>query len=280
MPETKSKLPAQFAFSQSSLQDYADCPRRFQLRYLDQLIYPAAESEPALENERHQQEGQYFHRLAQQHLLGIPAEKLARLANTPNLQRWWENFINAKDLTGLRDLSGLYPEVTLSAPLGDFRLVAKYDLIAVTVDEKIVIYDWKTYRKRPRNEWLSARWQTRVYRALLVAAGSQLNGGRPIVPERCEMVYWFSNFPDDLARFTYNEAQYKRDWDALVKLTEEIQSATSYPLTNDRQKCAYCPYRSYCNRGIQAGDLDAIEAEMETESLFDVNFEQIGEIEF
>jgi len=280
MPETKSKLPVQFAFSQSSLQDYADCPRRFQLRYLDQLIYPAAESEPALENERHLLEGQHFHRLAQQHLLGIPSEKLSRLANTSNLGRWWENFINAKDLTGLRDLSGLYPEVTLSAPLGDFRLVAKYDLIAFTEDEKVVIYDWKTYRKRPRNEWLSARWQTRVYRSLLVTAGGQLNDGRPIVAERCEMVYWFSNFPDDPARFQYNQAQYKRDWDALIRLTEEIQSAASYPLTDDRQKCAYCPYRSYCDRGIQAGNLVAIEAEMEAESLFDVNFEQIGEIEF
>src|SRR3990172_11487347 len=181
MPEPTSKIPAQFTFSQTSLQDYADCPRRFQLRYLDRLVYPAAESEPALENERHQQEGQYFHRLAQQYRLGIPPEKLARMANTPDLGRWWENFINSKDLSGLspalrsgelrKDLSGLYPELTLSAPLGDFRLVAKYDLIAVTGDEKIVIYDWKTYRKRPRDEWLSARWQTRVYRAMLVAAG-------------------------------------------------------------------------------------------------------------
>jgi CRISPR/Cas system-associated exonuclease Cas4 (RecB family) len=273
-------LQPSFIFSQSSLQDYADCPRRFQLRYLDQLIYPAAETEPALENERHQQEGQHFHRLAQQYLLGIPTEKLAPLANTPNLRRWWENFINAEALTGLRDLPGLYAEVTLSAPLGEFRLVAKYDLIAVTEDKKFVIYDWKTYRKRPRNEWLSARWQTRVYRALLVIAGTQLNGGKPIVPERGEMVYWFSNFPDEPARFPYNETQYKRDWDALVRLTEEIQSASSFPLTDDRQKCAYCPYRSYCDRGIQAGDLDASEAEMESESLFDVNFEQVGEIEF
>ena len=280
MPEPTFKIPSQFTFSQSSLQDYADCPRRFQLRFLDRLLYPAAESEPALENERHQQEGQYFHRLAQQYLLGIPVEKLARLANTPNLQRWWENFVHATDLAGLKDLPDLYPELTLSAPLGDYRLVAKYDLIAITEDEKLVIYDWKTYRKRPRDEWLSARWQTRVYRAMLVAAGSQLNGGKPIVPERCEMVYWFANYPDDPARFPYNEAQYKRDWDTLVKLTEEIRTASSFPLTDDRQMCSYCTYRSYCDRGIQAGSLDAIEAEMEAESLFDVNFEQIGEIEF
>src|SRR5574341_339738 len=82
-------LPVPFTFSQSSLQDYADCPRRFQLRYIDQLAWPAVETEPVAENERRQQEGQLFHRLAQQHLLGLPAENLARLANTPNLERWW-----------------------------------------------------------------------------------------------------------------------------------------------------------------------------------------------
>jgi len=272
-------LPPTFAFSQSSLQDYADCPRRFKLRYLDKLIYPAAETEPALENEKHLQEGQNFHRLAQQYLLGIPTEKLAKLANTPNLQRWWENFLSFSQAS-LTGLTGLFPEVTLSAPLGDFRLVAKYDLIAVAEDGRIVIYDWKTYRKRPRNEWLSARWQTRVYRSLLVTAGSQYNGGKPIIPERCEMVYWFSNFPNEPARFQYDEVQYKRDWDALTRLTEEIQSASDYPKTEDRQRCAYCPYRSYCDRGIQAGDPELLEAEMEAESLFDVDFEQIGEIEF
>jgi CRISPR/Cas system-associated exonuclease Cas4 (RecB family) len=279
MAETPLKFPAQFVFSQSSLQDYADCPRRFQLRYLDRMAYPAAESEPALENERRQQEGQNFHRLAQQYLVGIPAERLGRLANTPDLQRWWENFYSfgQASLTGLKSL---FAEMTLSVPVGDYRLVAKYDLVAITEDGNILIYDWKTYRKRPRNEWLSARWQTRVYRALLVAAGAQLNGGNPVVPERCEMVYWFANYPQDPARFPYSEAQFKRDWDTLVKLTEEMRGALSYPLTDDRQMCVYCTYRSYCDRGIRAGDLDMIEAEMEAESLFDVNFEQIGEIEF
>ncbi|MDK1028960.1 MAG: PD-(D/E)XK nuclease family protein [Anaerolineae bacterium] len=276
---TLSMLPNNFNFSQSTLQDYADCARRFQLRYLDKLNYPAAEAEPAVENERHLQEGQYFHRLAQQYLLGIPIDKLSRLANTPELQRWWENFLNFahKELDGF---TSLYPEVTLSAPLGKFRLVAKYDLIAVTEDNKLIIFDWKTYRKRPRDEWLSARWQTRVYRALLLEAGSQFTAAKPNKPEHCEMVYWFSNFPDEPARFPYNEKQYKLDWNALLKLTEECQSASAFPLTDDRQKCAYCPYRSYCNRGTQAGDLISIEVEMEAEELFDLNFEQIGEIEF
>ncbi|MBI3150640.1 MAG: PD-(D/E)XK nuclease family protein [Chloroflexi bacterium] len=273
-------MPIQLnTLSQSSLQDYNDCPRRFELRYLEQLAYPAIETEPALENERHQKEGEYFHRLAQQYFVGIPAEQIAKLANTENLQRWWTNFSNAGNLTGLKDLSGLKTEITLSAPLGKFRLVAKYDLIGFD-HEKIYIYDWKTYRKRPKNEWLAIRWQTRVYRALLVQAGAHLNSGKAVQSEQIEMVYWFPDFPNDPARFAYKTDQFKRDWDALTKLADEIASASSFPKTDEVSKCSYCPYRSYCNRGVRAGD--ALEAELETEAeeLFDINFEQIGEIEF
>ena len=278
--------------SQSSLQDYVDCAKRFQLRYLERLSYPAVESEPTLENEKHQQEGAYFHRMVQQYLVGVPAEQITKIANTVNLQRWWENFLNDKGLIGLHGQSGLYPESTLSAPLGNFRLVAKYDLISIQ-DNKAFIYDWKTYRKRPRNEWLAARMQTRVYRALLVHAGAHLNGGQSFEPEQIEMVYWFANFPNEPARFSYTSAQYKRDWDMLVQLTEEIlRSAQSdgshYPKTDDTTKCSYCPYRSYCDRGVRAGDMEQAEVDASTElstgteaeEFFDVNFEQIGEIEF
>ena len=265
--------------SQSSLQDYVDCAQRFKLRYLDRLSYPAVETEPTLENEKHQQEGEYFHRLVQQHLIGIPAEQIAKFANTVNLQRWWENFQASKDLTEIKNSSNLYPETTLSAPLGKYRLLAKYDLIAAE-NGKATIYDWKTYRKRPRNEWLAARLQTRVYQALLVNAGAHLNSGRPFEPEQIEMIYWFADFPNEPARFAYTSAQFKRDWDLLLKLSEEITSASSYPLTEDRQNCLYCTFRSYCERGIQAGSMEQAEAEMEAEELFDVNFEQIGEIAF
>ena len=265
--------------SQSSLQDYLDCAQRFKLRYLDRLSYPAIETEPTLENEKHQQEGEYFHRLIQQHLIGIPAEQIARFANTPNLQRWWENFQNSKDLAGIKTLAVTYPEATLSAPLGKHRLLAKYDLISVE-QGKVTIYDWKTYRKRPRNEWLVARMQTRVYRALLVQAGAHLNNGRPFEPEQIEMIYWFADFPEEPAHFPYTAAQFQRDWDVLLKLSAEVATASSYPLTEDRQKCLFCTYRSYCERGIQAGNVEQAEAEMEAEELFDVNFEQIGEIAF
>jgi len=270
-------LPSGFAFSQSSLQDYNDCPRRFQLRYIEQLQWPAVEAEPALENERRQQEGQLFHRIAQQHLIGLPTGKLTRLANTPNLSRWWENYLNAVDIRGLKDLGSLHTELTLATPVGTYRLLAKYDLIAVKPGKQAFIYDWKTTHKRPRDEWMAARMQTRVYRAMLVQAGAFLNDGNPIPPEQIEMIYWYADYPCEPARFPYNTTQYKRDWDALTGLINEIGNHRHFPLTEDEKKCGYCPYRSYCNRGVAAGAEDDLDAELiEPE----INLEQIQEIAF
>lgn len=274
-----------YSLNQSSLQDYSDCPRRFELRYLRQLAYPALESEPALENEQHQLEGEYFHRMIQQHLSGIPALQVGKSANTENLKRWWDHYLNSDLLKGIRDqietgdLRGIFAETSLSAPLGSYRLNAKYDLIHIK-ENRVTIYDWKTYRKRPKNEHLHIRWQTRVYRALLSQAGAHLNGGQPIGPEQIEMVYWFSDFPADPARFAYQSDQFKRDWDALIRVADEISAAADFPKTEIDSKCKFCPYRSYCDRGIHAGEAADIELETEDGSLFDINFEQIGEVAF
>ena len=94
------------------------------------------------------------------------------------------------------------------------------------------------------------------------------------------MIYWFADFPNEPISFPYNSAQFKRDWDLLSKLADEISSASEYPLTDDRQKCIFCTYRSYCDRGVRAGDNMDAESQMQAESVFDVNFEQVGEIEF
>ena len=45
-------LPINFLFSQASLNDYVECARRFQLRYLLEQEWPAVASEPLLERER------------------------------------------------------------------------------------------------------------------------------------------------------------------------------------------------------------------------------------
>ncbi len=204
-------LPSDFHFSQGSLQDFVDCPRRFQLRYLDRIAWPAVQAEPILENERHLQQGELFHLMVQQHLVGVPVERLTAMAQgDADLAGWWQAYLDAAPaaLPGQR-----FPEVTLSAPLGasgERRLVAKYDLVVLTPDGRAVIFDWKTSRHRPPRRWLAERLQTRVYPYLLLHAGVDLNGGRPLAPEQIEMVYWFAGFPDRPERFVYSADKRRR----------------------------------------------------------------------
>ncbi|PKO23239.1 MAG: PD-(D/E)XK nuclease family protein [Chloroflexi bacterium HGW-Chloroflexi-1] len=288
-----------FQFSQASLQDYVDCPRRFQLRHLLQLAWPAVEAEPAGEFEAHIAQGQAFHRLIHQHLLGLPAERLSRMVTASaadaegsgeagRLSAWWADYLRAGpvDLPPAR-----HPEITLSAAVSGHRLLAKYDLIAVEPGGRAAVVDWKTSRNRPKRAWLSARLQTRVYRYLLVRAGAHLNGGGPIDPEAVTMIYWFANHPDDPETFPYDATQYRADGEYLAALIAEIASlADDFPLTGDARRCRFCPYRSLCDRGIEAGALapeegadDAVGwAEPEAEAALDTtfDFEQIAEIAF
>ena len=277
-------VPAGFQFSQSSLQDYVDCHRRFQLRYLLQLAWPAIETEPVVENERYMQQGARFHRLVQQHLLGIPADRLEKLIRDDDLERWWRNYLQTKDPAGIEPVKSLYPEINLSASLGKQRLVAKYDLIAVSAQNRLVIVDWKTARKRPQRKWLAERLQTRLYPSVLVLAGAQFVGGGAIQPDQIEMVYWFADFPDQPERFSYSQKQFEKDRSYLEKLLAEIErrGEADFDLTSHQERCAYCVYRSLCDRGVQAGDLgdfaETADGEAGAQAAFD--FEQIAEIEF
>jgi CRISPR/Cas system-associated exonuclease Cas4 (RecB family) len=294
---TVSPLPNDFHFSQASLQDYVECRRRFQLRYILRQAWPALEAEPALENERRLQMGAAFHHLVQQHILGVPTERLssmvaARKDAGEELKRWWSNYLQyGQDLAGLRDVPGLqdFPETSLSAPFQNYRLVAKYDLIAVTPLGQAVIFDWKTSRKRPRRKWLAGRPQTRLYPYLLVQAGAHLNQGTPFQPDQVEMIYWYPEFPAEPERFPYNSTIYQEDGEYLASLVAEIEDLEEdeFYLTTDLERCRFCTYRSLCARGVKAGGLDEMEAGLdlaeEREGLgedFDLDFEQIAEVEF
>lgn len=277
-------LPEDFIFSQSSLHDYLECPRRFQLRYLLQQRWPGPEVDDLLAFEERMRQGERFHHLIHQHQVGIPAELLMRHISDPELRTWF----NAYQARALADLPPQrYPEITLTVRLGDYLLLARYDLLAITPGGPAVIMDWKTSRYVPRTEKLAQHMQTRVYRYVLAAGGAHLNDGQPIPPEQISLVYWYAAFEGETQRFPYSEAQFAADEADLLALMTEINTAQSFPLTEETHRCRYCIYRSLCDRGREAGSLAAWEADTEAADLedatleqFRVDLDQIGEIAF
>lgn len=271
-------LSADFAFTQGSLQDYADCARRFELRYIQRLRYPAPEVNQILEYEARIRQGNRFHKLAEQHSNGIPAELLKRsLADEPELARWWDDALAG----GLRDLPPQrHAEITLQTPLGGQRLVAKYDLLALQPGGAAVIVDWKTGESVPAPKALERRLQTVVYRYVLACSGAHMYGGR-IPPERIRMDYVYVAQGAQRISFAYSAAQLAADEAWLLALAEAIGAAAAFPLTEDERRCKFCTYRALCERG-EAGDLQDLEFDEaeETDEALDLNFDQIAEIEF
>lgn len=272
-------LPDPFQFSQGKLQDYADCPRRFQLRYVLMHPWPALIAEPASESERHMQNGAAFHLLAHQHALGLGIERLAETIHDERLARWWQTYVAHPPLdlpTSLRRA-----EAVVSAPLAGHRLVAKFDLLAVEPGERLVIVDWKTAHRRAPRAALALRQQTRLYRYLAVEAGVTFNGGQRPHPDQVEMIYWFAEFNGATDHFPYDSEQYAADSEYLADLVCEIaaQRGSTWPLTPNERHCRFCNYRSLCERGVKAGFLEDLEDDMELDKL-EIDLEQIVEIEF
>ncbi len=275
-------LPKHFQFSQSNLQDYTECRRRFQLRYILNYIWPSIQSEPAIEMERFQRQGIFFHQLAQQLFSGIPPMLIEKEIREEPVHTWWDNLLEMAS-TVIRENSVLYPEMTLSASFNHHRLIATYDLIQIDSSNRITIYDWKTSRKRPDQKQLFERIQSRLYPYILVHAGKELNNGNEISAESIEMIYWFPEFKDAPIKFRYSRKQLQEDQLILESLITEIDSLElgEFFLTQNEWRCNYCKYRSLCNRGETAGvesEFDDINGSPASE-MFEIDFGKIQEIE-
>lgn len=246
-------------FSQSSLQDYLTCPRRFELRYGQRLAWPAVESEPVAERERLARLGTDFHRLVHRHILGLDEASLAASIGDEVLREWWERYLAYRPPEIAAPQARLLPEITLSAALDGYRLIAKLDALLKMPGGDFLIVDWKTSPRPPAPEKLQARMQTRLYRYLLAAGGAALNDGQAIAPARITMLYWFTAEPARAVRFPYNAPQFEADRTSLRAALSEIEArleAQDFPLTAELRHCRYCVYRSYCDRGERAGSLD------------------------
>jgi CRISPR/Cas system-associated exonuclease Cas4 (RecB family) len=275
-------LPDGFTFSQASLQDYSDCPRRFQLRYVLGVRWPSADDQTA-EWEKRAQQGAAFHRLVHQFTVGIPETALAETIADPELRAWWQAFLDTPPPNLPTEVRR--SEVRLSVPLGGYPLMARYDLLALTPGQRAIIVDWKTSKRRTEREVLANRWQTRVYRYVLVEAGAQLNAGAALDPDQVELVYWFTNFAQQIERLPYDASQYADDRRALLESIAEIaaRDQKEWTLTDDLRRCRYCTYRTLCERFGQLSAVEAPEPDWEPQEEpedWEIDLEQVGEIVF
>lgn len=285
-------LPDDFVFSQSSLQAYVDCKRRFWLSYLKRIPWPAPPASPAGKFEQVMRLGAAFHRMIQRYEEGIALDTLATGAEFP-LGTWIRAYVEHRPA----DLPSSHIEVerTLQIPIchEEFatRLIAKYDLIAAD-GQRTVIMDWKTGSKLIRPAVLQQKMQSSVYPYVLVEAGNALPWG-PVQPEQVEMRYWFVAAPEQPVVFRYDAHQHATNGEKLVGLISDILSTsdkTDFPKVADtpfarKYVCGFCNYRGLCDRGTVASDIADLEQMSVDEvsdpgSVLDFGLEDVDEIPF
>lgn len=282
------RLPPDFQFSQSSLQDYLECPRRFELKYIQRLRWPAPITQPQREHEQHMRAGAMFHQMIHQHTAGVPSTAITGMINADNVKQWWGQYLISPYNTALTDTTPLpkhrLPEIALSVPIAGYRLIAKFDLLAIEPNGPAVIVDWKTGTRRPTSSHLAQRMQTLVYRYLLVEAGTHFNGGQPIDPANVEMVYWFTADPENPEHIRYSVDEHAEVGHHLTTLIDEIATRETFDLTTETRRCRFCAFRSLCERGIEAGtlaEMDALADDFNDDSFeLDFDFDQVAEVEF
>jgi len=268
----KSNMPV-LHLSQSNLQDFEDCPRRFQLKVIDNISWPAAYLEPLSRLEQATDLGNKFHHLCQQYFSGIDSGDLIHNISNPDLINIWESFVPfANDLRN----GNLFTEIILSTPMLGHHLIAKYDLVIKTSADKFVIYDWKTSTKKPSRTQVGQRFQTFLYPYILLKTGNSLFKTDQPSPNDIDMIYWYPLSSDPEEIFPYSEILYSENADQLTKLIMKInnfiETSEVFPLTEDHSLCQKCIYRSLCERGIHGGEFDLF-TEIDQEDLSGLHFD-------
>jgi hypothetical protein len=267
--------------NQSNLQDFLDCPRRFELNVLQDKSWPAATARPLSAIEYSIHLGNRFHQICQQYFTGIPPSMIRKSLNDPDLLEMWDVFVPYAD--SLKDYQ-IYFEQLLIIPFMNHRLIAKFDLI-VQLPEKYLIIDWKTSPKKPPLQVLSERVQTYLYPFIFSISGPDLFHTELIEPESIDLLYWYPLSSEPEVSFNYSLEEHQEVQIKLEEIIKQIEihhlSKTDFPLTPDTNKCQFCSYRSLCDRGSSPGDFELF-SDLDEIGMDDliIDIEQVSELEF
>jgi hypothetical protein len=247
MTTEESLIEPGFLFSQHSLNTYLRCPRRFLLQYVDRQPWPMPEDQDPRAYQEHLARGRVFHQWLARRQLGLDMEALVAASLDDQLKRWWQA-AQSFDWDSL-PADFRQAELPVVVPLGDYRLYARYDLVAAESGGAAVIVDWKTLPVRLLDRTLRERVQTRVYLYTLTLAGHLVTGGPPLQPDQVSMRYWFADFPTETCTVGYSGQAFEHDRRFLGELVGQIvgQPREGFACTERVAQCGDCTYRSLCH---------------------------------
>ena len=223
--------------------------------------------------------GIQFHRIVQQILSGVKPEDVMQSIEDNQLSQWVTRFIT---FINQEHFSINFPELSVMMAFNGYRILSVFDLVVVKKDNKAMIFDWKTTQKEPKPSFYSKRIQSQVYPMVMVESCQQFLPGQSLKPDDVEMVYWFPEFPERAIHMGYSQAGHLDNKSRIADLIGDIirREPGDFELTQEKNRCKYCMYRSLCDRGRTAGN-ESEESEDPSEISLDLlDFDQIEEIPY
>ena len=268
-----------FSFSAKKIQDFIDCERRYELRYILNQSWPAITTEPILEIESNIKKGNEFHYLVHQYFSGIPEKTLRETIREDIMIEWFDNFLS---FYGTLKVKNAFSEFRLTTQIGKNKLTAVYDLIYLNESEEVGIIDWKTSHFIPKKSTLALRVQSILYPFVLQETSAEFLPGSCYPPENISMRYWYPASPTENFVFPYGYELHEKYRVSLENTINEIQEkgVGEFNLTSNEIKCGFCPYRSLCNRGITASNFLKSEESNMDENDLSLDFNKLPDISF
>ena len=247
--------------SQSAIDTYQRCPRRYYLRYVRGLDWPAPLTSSELDFEQAMRRGEHFHLLIQQQSLGMDVTPMVDASDDEILRNWWHSFLDHARTHMPAVTRAQYTEVELAVTIEGVTVVAKFDNLAIEEDGGILIFDWKTGTPRTV-EHLARTWQSVVYQFIATERGGQLRqpATLPKVEARqVHLTYWHARDAQHPVRLPYDDQMHEEGRRRLTSVIAEMKGLIEcdqeavFVHTPNEGECRHCPYRSYCERGREAG---------------------------
>lgn len=253
-------------FSQTQIQDYLFCPRRYFLSHIQKITWPEPVSPSFEKIEESNRQGKAFHLFINRLIQGVSYKELISQVYETDLNQWLKNF---KKYNPLPDNAKIFSEIEISAIFAEILWIGYMDAVAFLPD-KIQIFDWKTSRRVGDPKVLLNSPQTRLYCFLMMQNHQNfLNFSGNISPDQIEMVYWYARFPSDPIHLQYSAELYDKDLVYFKDMAEKLcyDDRANYPQTLQQNNCRFCRFQTFCFKETLLED-ESLEDEFLDSELF------------
>ena len=228
-----------FFYSQNSIKNFLECPKKFKYRYLEGISWKSA----AELIKQSLKDGEDFHTLAERYFLGMHEGFYYK--DNHKLSKWMagleKNFHRNKN-------NSYMGEYEIRQKKNGINLMARYDLICFKSTGEIEIYDWKTNKDKFPADFGSNSLQTKIYLFLLTENLNLFNINY-FKFKNISMTYWQTNFPDSPIRVAYSSQMHEENKIYLKNLIEEINSYDFSKFEeSNRKACKFCEFMSICKK--------------------------------